>query len=98
MKEKIKRIIFESIEVLNENSTDEILIQKDVDTPLFGESGKLDSLGLVDLLVTIEQTIEDEFDVSLIIADDRAMSQEHSPFRTVGTLADYIEVLLRENQ
>ena len=67
-------------------------------TILFGKDGKLDSLGLVNLLVIMEQNIEDEFDVSIIIADERAMSQKHSPFRTIGTLADYIVMLLRENQ
>ena len=66
-------------------------------TILFGKDGKLDSLGLVNLLVIMEQNIEDEFDVSIIIADERAMSQKHSPFRTIGTLADYIDMLLREN-
>ena len=65
-------------------------------TILFGKDGKLDSLGLVNLLVIMEQNIEDEFDVSIIIADERAMSQKHSPFRTIGTLADYIIMLLKE--
>jgi acyl carrier protein len=45
----------------------------------------------------IEQNIEDEFDVSITIADEKAMSQKRSPFRTIGTLADYIDMLLREN-
>ena len=60
-------------------------------TILFGKDGKLDSLGLVNLLVIMEQNIEDEFDVIITIADERALSQKRSPFRTIGTLADYIE-------
>ena len=58
----------------------------------------MDSLGLVNLIVSVEQNIEDDFDVSITIADERAMSQKHSPFRTVGTLADYIEILLKEKE
>jgi len=50
------------------------------------------------LIVAIEQNIEDEFDVSITIADVRAMSQKHSPFRTIGTVADYINMLLKENK
>ena len=67
------------------------------DTTIYGNDSRLDSLGLVNLLVTIEQNIEDEFDVSITIADEKAMSQKRSPFRTIGTLADYIDMLLREN-
>ena len=52
----------------------------------------------LNLIVVIEQNIEDEFDVSITIADERAMSQKHSPFRTIGTLADYIDMLLKEIQ
>ena len=66
------------------------------DTTIYGNDSRLDSLGLVNLLVTIEQNIEDEFDASLTLADERAMSQKHSPFRTIGSLADYIEMLLKE--
>ena len=46
----------------------------------------------------IKKNIEEEFDVSITIADERAMSQKHSPFRTVGILADYIEMLLVEKK
>ena len=56
----------------------------------------LDSLGLVNLIVSVEQNIEDEFHVVITIADDRALSQKHSPFRTVESLAEYIEILLKE--
>jgi len=66
------------------------------DTTIYGNDSRLDSLGLVNLLVTIEQNIEDEFDASLTLADERAMSQKHSPFRTIGSLADYIDMLLKE--
>jgi len=66
------------------------------DTTIYGNDSRLDSLGLINLIVAVEQNIEDEFDVSITIADERAMSQKYSPFRTIGSLADYIEVLLKE--
>jgi acyl carrier protein len=46
------------------------------------------------LIVAVEQNIEDEFDITIILADERAMSQKHSPFRTVRSLVDYIETLI----
>jgi hypothetical protein len=59
------------------------------DTPLFGPEGILDSMGLVSTVIAIEQAIEDQYNVSVALADDKALSQKNSPFRTVNTLADY---------
>ncbi len=66
------------------------------DTVIFGREGFLDSLGLVALVLSIEQQVNDEFDVAISIADDRAMSQKHSPFRTIGRLSDYVSMLVTE--
>ena len=68
------------------------------DTTIYGNDSRLDSLGLVNLIVAVEQNIEDDFDVNITIADERAMSQKRSPFRTIGILADYIDRLLKEIQ
>jgi len=84
------------IDELNEQLTPEQQLKTSNNTVLFGKLGKLDSLGLVNLIVMIEQNIEDEFDIAVTLADEKSMSQKHSPFRTVGHLADYIETLLDE--
>ena len=94
----IETVIINSIKELNNNLSKDNKLELSKKTILFGKDGKLDSLGLVNLLVIMEQNIEDEFDVCIIIADERAMSQKHSPFRTIGTLADYIDMLLKEIQ
>jgi acyl carrier protein len=62
------------------------------DAPLFGEGSPLDSLGLVSLLIDIEEALQDlGFQVTL--SDARAMSQTKSPFRSVPALVAYIEGL-----
>ena len=68
------------------------------DTLLFGESGLLDSVGLVSLIVAIEQEIENDLGVSIVLADERAMSQKNSPFRSIGALADYAASLAAAEQ
>ncbi len=65
-------------------------------TPLMGKSSGLDSLGLVNLIVDVEGRLLDDFDVEITLADERAMSQKHSPFRTVGSLAAYACMLAGE--
>ena len=94
----IENIIINAVKEINERLPKEQQISKTSKTVLFGKNGQLDSLGLVNLLVIIEQNIEDGFDVNITIADERAMSQKRSPFRTIGTLADYIDMLLKEIQ
>lgn len=59
------------------------------DTALFGADGLLDSVGLVSLAIACEQAIADEFGIYVGLADERALSQRSSPYRTVGTLAEY---------
>lgn len=76
----------------------EILTQNEASIPadlgeatvLVGADAVLDSLGVVALIVDIEERLETEHDTSITLASDKAMSQRNSPFRTVGVLADHI--------
>jgi len=95
-KEIITHTIFKAVNEINKRLSKKQQLIKSISTILSGSDDKLDSMGLVNLIVAIEQNIEDEFEVSITIADERAMSQKHSPFKTVGSLADYIEMLLNE--
>lgn len=63
-------------------------------TVLFGENGILDSIGLVTLIVAVEQAIEETFGVSISLADEKAMSQRNSPFRTIDSLAEFAQRLI----
>jgi D-alanine--poly(phosphoribitol) ligase subunit 2 len=66
------------------------------DTLLFGKTGLFDSLGLVNLILAIEEAIQDDAGVAVSLADERAMSQSRSPFRTMGSLAGYAAGLVEE--
>lgn len=93
-KSEITKVIYDSIEEINQLNGTKIV--KDPNTKLFGRECELDSLGLVNLIVSIEENINNEYNASITIADEKAMSQKHSPFRTVDTLADYVTELLNE--
>ena len=95
-KNEIIDIIFNSIEDINLQN--EINIPKDINARIFGKESSLDSLGLVNLIVGIEEEINEKYDVTISIADEKAMSQVRSPFRTVDTLADYIYLLVKEGE
>ena len=93
---KILETIFEVIDEFNDQDDQEDKIKKSSETILMGQGSDLDSLGLVNLIVAVEQGIEDAFDVSITLADERALSQESSPFRTVNSLCEYIFILIKE--
>lgn len=95
--EKITSLIFEAVDEINEQLPKSKRIAKDRNEALFGEGGKLDSLGLVNFIVEVEGLIDENFDTSITLADEKAMSMKNSPFRTLGSLADYIANLL-ENE
>ncbi len=96
-KGKILQSIFDVVDDLNMELPEEQLMEKSEGFVLFGQSSKLDSLGLVTFVVAVEQKIQEELGVTITLADERAMSQKRSPFATIGTLADYALNLLKEN-
>ena len=88
---KIYNIVTEALE---ENQD---IPLKDIskDTPIYGKGGHLDSLSLVTFLIDLEQKIEDEYNEHITIADDKAMSQKNSPFKTVDSLINFINQKLK---
>jgi len=87
-------LIYEAIDELNE-TLDEPIETSD-STQLFGSKSKLDSMGLVSLIVTVERLIEEKYDKTVTLASEKAFSRSSSPFRTVQTLSEYISEILAE--
>ena len=88
--EQVLQVVYRAIDEINPGLPAERRLKKSAGTALFGHAGALDSLGLVNLIVAVEQAVEDELGASVTLADEKAMSQSASPFRTVGTLAAYV--------
>jgi D-alanine--poly(phosphoribitol) ligase subunit 2 len=95
-KEQIQKLIFEVIDEQNEQLSAQDHIKKSPDTILFGDEGVLDSIGLVNFIVSLEQKIQEEFGAFIPIADEKAVSQKNSPFRTVKTLVEYAALLIEK--
>jgi len=95
-KDKIKNIIYNSIDEVNSMLPQDQRVEKSMDTLLSGSNAALDSLGLVNLIVAVEQAVEKEFGVSLVLADERAMNQSQSPFSSITTAVDYVYEMIGE--
>jgi D-alanine--poly(phosphoribitol) ligase subunit 2 len=94
---QVEQILFEAIEEINEQLPSNQKINADRSTQLFGNEGVLDSLTLVKLIVAAEQNVQDKLNIAITLADERAMSQKNSPFKSVESLANYIVLLVKDN-
>lgn len=93
---RVIQAIFSAVDEVNQQLPKEYRLEKSTETILFGRSGGLDSLGLVTMIVAAEQKIEEEFGVAIMLAGQKVMSQQNSPFQTIGTLVNYVSCVLEE--
>jgi len=96
MKDDLTALIVGIAQELNEEQEIELVGELNTDTPLFGEGGLLDSMGLVSLVIAVEQAIEERFDARVSLADEKALSQTNSPYRSIGSLAAYASAELAQ--
>lgn len=92
--DEMMNLVLEAVHDVGADQENEALINATEDTRLFGRH--LNSLGIVFLVADLEARIADCFGVDVTLADDRAMSQRTSPFRSVQTLASYAYLLVSE--
>ena len=64
------------------------------DTVLVGADADLSSIEQVRFIILVEDKVEEIFEVRLRIVNDQAMSQKNSPFKTLGSLANFVDTLL----
>ena len=97
LNEQIERAIYRAIDDLNLQLPEDRKLAKSPDAALFGKNGQLDSLGLVSFIVEVERKVEEELGVSIILADERALSQQNSPFVSLQSLEKYVALLIKED-
>ena len=100
-KKEINNLIISSLEevLFEQDEQGELQINYiDESTSLIGSGSVLDSLGLVNLIVNIEERLNEDLGIEVTIADERALSQKKSPFRTVGRLSEYLGLLIKEQE
>jgi len=86
---EIETIIYQVFDNLMEQSS-ELELEKQQGTPLVGDGSVLDSLGLVNFLVALEQKLQDIVGSSFQIADQDLLIGEEQPLRSVETLSAYL--------
>ena len=85
----VQETVLTAIRQTNLARTPDSQISEAPDAVLFGDGSPLDSLGLVSLLMEVEELLRDE-GIDVTLSDERAMSQKSSPFRSISVLTHYI--------
>lgn len=94
MKEKIQKIILDSLQEFNEEIDEDKILKISNDTVLLDKNGELDSLDFITLVCIVESNIFDKFEKNITIVSEKAFSKKYSPFKNVERLTEFIEELL----
>ena len=62
----------------------------DPTTRLLGPNAPFDSMRFVSFIVAVEERLIEKTGIELTLASEKAMSLSKSPFRSLGSLAEYI--------
>lgn len=91
MQTKIENIIIKTLKNLSDEFEMKELENPSATTPIYGGGGGgFDSLALVSFITDLEQRLSDELGLEIVLADERAMSANNSPFKNVTSLTQYI--------
>ena len=91
----IREVVLEAMRNANEARDAASQLAIAADAPIFGPDSPLDSLGLVGLLMDIEEGLQG-IGCDVVLSDERAVSQKRSPFRSVQSLVAYVGAIARE--
>ena len=89
-RQQIEVIIVAAIRMINLAREPDHQVAEASTAVLYGTGSSLDSLGLVSLLIEVEEGLRDE-GIVVSLSDERAVSQKRSPFRDVPSLVQFIE-------
>lgn len=85
--ERVEKAVAAALEQVNELLPEESRLEAHSETVLLGPSGRLDSMGLINLVVALEENLEREFQRQVQLADELSRENESdNPFTTVASL------------
>lgn len=96
---RVTNALYRSLDELNVLLPKSERIPKTTDAPLFGGGSSLDSVNLVNLIVSLENHLEQEAFQNVKLTEDPRFFQNAPAFKTVGSLIRFIvETLARGDQ
>ena len=94
MPDDILELVYGAIDDSDACSADGTMVEKTPHAELLGGDKGVDSLTFVNLIVAIEERIQTVRGISVVLVDENSLELQEHPFRTVGTLAAYVQKVL----
>jgi len=89
-RKEIENLVLETVRRLAEDFEFDGLKEPHAETALYGANGPLDSMGLVNLVSDLEDAVAEKYKTPISLADEKAMSAQRSPYRSVTSLTDAV--------
>lgn len=93
--EKIQEVIYAAIDDYNSTMPEDDRVPKTPDTVLFHKSGKLDSVGYINLSVALEARIQSDLGVAITLFAQYPDYPGKEPLKTVASLTEFIAWLIK---
>ena len=90
MKDKIDKIVSNSINEINEFLDDDEKVEITSKTALFGDDSPLDSLKFFNLILAIEKNLSDELNLEIVLSDNDEEIYNGENFSNIETLKKHI--------
>lgn len=87
----IEALIFSTIDEVNGQLPPEGRLEKSSDTVIVGDGGVLDSLGVINFLVSLEEKVAGATGKSVALLRDDLMEKQNSALHTVASINQYID-------
>lgn len=91
----LEAILYPVVDLMKGASVETGELTKHPDTKLFGADAALDSIGLLNFITAAEEQITAVTGKRVALVTPRALSAKESPFRTLSSLAAYIDQQLQ---
>lgn len=88
--ERVLALIYEVVDQVNRGRASRDRIDKQPNTVLIGKNGQLDSLGMVNFIIGVEELIEDEYGVQISLVDGTSVNDSSGHLRTIENLNAHI--------
>lgn len=93
---QITESLLRAVDEVNQGLPPNKKVPREPNAVLFGTKAEVDSLVLINLVILAERNIESDFGRTISLADERALLEEKSPFRSISSMATYVAKLLKE--
>jgi acyl carrier protein len=86
-------LVHRAIDTINRQLPVERRLKKMPETVIIGPGGELDSLGIITLVIALEEMVSQAVGQPVQLLDETALASNNSPFQTIGSLTRFLEAL-----